>query len=120
MGVISKLSAVLCHPFDGRPVELLVNGYWRSREPSPPPNEAGPNFWGVHSLTSLMVSRLPEEFQAESFYRQKWFKLFDSLHCSFDLVIKLITLEVQEPLLDIPIIALYPHMLWGCPIYACG
>lgn len=57
-----------------------------------PSHDAEPNFWGVRSLTSLMVSRLTEEFQAQGFYGQDWFKLFGSLHRSSDVMIKLITL----------------------------
>lgn len=64
-----------------------------------------------------MVSRLTEEFQAEGFYGQDWFKLFGSLHQSSDLMLKLITLKVQERSL---VIAIYPGMLWGCLLCACG
>lgn len=60
-----------------------------------------------------MVSRLPKEFEAEGFYGQNWFKLFGSFNS--DLMIKLITLEVQEPLLDIPGIATQASRLWGRP-----
>lgn len=45
-----------------------------------PSYEAEPHFSRVHSLTSLMVSRLTEELQAEAFYEEGWFKLVGSLN----------------------------------------
>lgn len=64
---MSELSAVLCHPLDGRPVGLGVNGAGGAESYHPSLSEAVPSLWGVHLLKSLMVSRLTEEFQDEGF-----------------------------------------------------
>lgn len=64
---------------------------------------------------SLMVNRLTEEFQAEGFYGQSWYKLFGSLDRCSELMLKPITLQVQKWLLDFPDLAIHPSMLWGCP-----
>lgn len=78
-------------------------------------SEAAPNFWGVHSLKSLMVSRLTEEFQDEGFYRLSCYKLFGSLDHWSDLMVKVRTPEVCGWFPGIPVDTVCPSMLWGCP-----
>lgn len=62
-----------------------------------------------------MVSGLTEEFQAEGFYGEDWFKSVGPVDRSSDWMIKLITLGIQELLLAV---ALHPSMLWRCPLCA--
>lgn len=77
-------------------------------------SEAAPSFGGVHSLKSLMVSRLTEEFQDEGFYELSRYKLFGSLDHWSDLI-KVRTPEVCGRFPGIPVDAVHPSMLWGCP-----
>ena len=106
-----KLSAVLCRPLDERPLGRLVNGCWGNGELSLSLSEAAPSFWGVHSLKSLMVSRLTEEFQDEGFYGLSCYKLFGSLDHWSDLMIKVRTPEVCGRFLGIPVDTVRPSML---------
>ena len=78
-------------------------------------SEAALNFWGVHSLKSLMVSRLTEEIQDEGFYGLSCYKLFGSLDHWSDLMIKVRTPEVCGWFPGIPVDTVRPSMLWGCP-----
>ena len=111
-----KLSAVLCRPLDERPLGRLVNGYWGNGELSLCLSvKLHPVSGGVHSLKSLMVSRLTEEFQDEGFYGLSCYKLFGSLDHWSDLMIKVRTPEVCGRFLGIPVGTVCPSMLWGCP-----